>query len=63
MRHSKVAGSVMVSGGGLEHELYNFPQLLRLQQLAKDAGLRRPHFERDIHDDEQSSATKQDIYL
>ncbi|KAK3484971.1 uncharacterized protein B0T23DRAFT_408728 [Neurospora hispaniola] len=58
MRHRKVAGSVMVSGGGLGHELYNFPLLLRLQQLAKDAGLPRPHFERDIHNHEQSSATR-----
>lgn len=58
MRDRKVAGSVIISRGCLEHDYYNSPLQLRLQQLAEDAGLPRPHFERDIHDREQSSATR-----
>ncbi|KAK3338909.1 hypothetical protein B0H65DRAFT_445178 [Neurospora tetraspora] len=38
-------------------------ETLRLQQLAEDAGLPRPHFERDIHDREQSSATRAGDHL
>ncbi|KAK1777739.1 hypothetical protein QBC45DRAFT_469072 [Copromyces sp. CBS 386.78] len=58
MRDCKVAGSVMIAGGGLEHDDYYSPLRVRLQQLAEDAGLKKLWFEQFFNDPEQSSAIR-----